>query len=115
MKYLPPTCFFNHLQYYVFQVKWGDFLVVKYEISAAHNRKKCMDVRLYVAQVQNVYANKFQIKFLRPLRSSKTVFHFPTIDDGDYVTLKNVIRVLPNPYEDTREDHFTFTSPLIVL
>ena len=69
-------------------MKHGNFVVVKYNLLAV-SCKNDINFCLYVGQVFVVFANKFQAKFLQPFRSSKVIFHFPVIDDLDYVNIVN--------------------------
>jgi hypothetical protein len=82
----------------------GDFVVVRYDITV----KKSAQEKLYVAQVERKYANRFNVACMRPLRNNLTTFIFPNIPDYDDVKLSQIVKKLQKPEE--RRGIFKFSS-----
>ena len=81
-----------------------DFLLIKYDVAEERtpkSRRKAVpvarSVRVFVGQVIEKFANRLQMKFLRPYNGRRSSFHFPHRDDLDYVTISAVVRLLPVP------------------
>lgn len=58
----------------LFQFKSGMFVIVKYTFEVSS--RKPHQNRFYVGQILEKYANRLQIRFLRPYKCRRTAFHF---------------------------------------
>ena len=91
------------------------FIVVKYEYDVPQRKKTkkaSREARFYVGQTIEVFANRIQVKFLRPHKCSSTSFTFPQVDDIDYIPMVNVVKILPQPTLPGRGIHVFSQAPI---
>lgn len=78
-------------------IREGQFVVARYTFETKRGRKTTTEERCFVGHVEEVFANRVQVQFLRSYKGSRTNFHYPHIPDMDYIKVKTIVKVLPTP------------------
>lgn len=75
----------------------NDFIIVWYTFDSKRGKKNVTEECCFVGQVETIFTNRVQVKFLRPYTGNCTNFHYPQISDIDYIKFDNIVKVLPTP------------------